>query len=87
VKRREFLILLGGGATVAWPLAARAQQTALPVIGFLSSRSPDEAKQSVTAFRLGLRTTGYVGGQNVVIEYRWAEGEYSRRPPVSLVCS
>src|SRR6516165_8083126 len=79
MRRRDFVAALGSAA-VAWPLVARAQQSAMPVIGFLSSRLPDEAKQSVTAFRSGLRTTGHVGGQNVVIEYRWAGGEYSRLP-------
>ena len=78
LRRRELIAGLGGAA--AWPLAARGQEPAMPVIGFLSSRLPDEAKQSVTAFRSGLRTTGHVGGQNVVIEYRWAGGEYSRLP-------
>ena len=82
MKRREFIRLVGGAA-VAWLLRAHAQPSALPVIGFLSSRSPDEAKQSVAAFRSGLRTNGYADGQNVVIEYRWAEGEYSRLPELA----
>src|SRR5215468_1422162 len=76
--RREFVALLGGAA--AWPLAVRAQQPVLPTIGFLSSRSADEAKESTAAFRSGLRTKGYVDGQNVAIEYRWAEADYSRLP-------
>ena len=82
MKRREFIRLVGGAA-VAWLLRAHAQPSALPVIGFLSSRSPDEAKQSAASFRSGLRTNGYADGQNVVIEYRWAEGEYSRLPELA----
>src|SRR5271168_4783706 len=71
IERRRFVAGLGGSA-VAWPLAALAQQTAMPVVGFLSSRSPDESKHLVAAFRTGLQTGGgYVEGQNVAIEYRW----------------
>src|SRR4051812_41164773 len=77
LKRREFITLLGGGAA-GWPFAARAQQAAVPVIGFLSSRSPAESADSVTAFRQGLREMGFIEGQNLLIAFRWAEGRYDR---------
>src|SRR5260370_18553409 len=78
MRRRELLVLVGGAMTAA--RALRAQQKAMPVIGFLSSRSPGEAAGVVAAFRQGLTETGYVEGQNVAIELRWAEGRYDRLP-------
>jgi putative ABC transport system substrate-binding protein len=79
VRRRELIALLGSAA--AWPLAARAQQAAVPTIGYLHSGSSAPYAHLVAAFRQSLKEAGYVEGESVAIEYRWAEGHYDRRPP------
>jgi putative ABC transport system substrate-binding protein len=83
MKRREFILAVGGAA-VAWPLAARAQQAGkLPIIGFVGSDSPDLYADRLRAFRLGLKSTGFIEGQNVAIEYRWAEGRNDKLPALT----
>jgi putative ABC transport system substrate-binding protein len=78
VRRREFITLLGG--TAAWPLAARAQQPALPIVGLVGPRSPEESTRLGAAFRRALNETGYIEAQNVMVEYHWLEGRYDRLP-------
>src|SRR5262245_45453815 len=78
MRRREFITLLGGVA--AWPLAARSQQTAMPVVGFVSCLSPESSALFGSVFRKDLNEAGYVEGQNVMVEYHWLDGQYDRLP-------
>jgi putative tryptophan/tyrosine transport system substrate-binding protein len=82
MRRREFIVLLGSSAA-GWPLAAHAQQAAMPVIGFLDVRSPEAIGDRLVAFRQGLKETGFVEGENVTITYRWAENRTERLPELA----
>ena len=84
MKRREFITLIGGAAAT-WPLAVRAQQPSVPVVGFMSTLSPESISGPVAGFHQGLRETGYREGQNVTIEYRWAQGHYDRLPELQPI--
>src|SRR5262245_66265483 len=78
MNRREFITLVGGAA--AWPFAVRAQQWAMPVVGFIRDGSAEANARNAAAFRKGLNETGYIEGQNVTVEYHWLEGQYDRLP-------
>src|SRR5262245_57683743 len=82
MRRREFITLLGGAA-VTWPLATRAQQPAVPVVGFMHALSPENVSNPMAGFHQGLKEAGYIEGQNVAIEYRWARGHYDRMPELA----
>jgi hypothetical protein len=86
IGRRQFIARVAGAA-FAWPLAARAQQPAMPVIGFLHSTSPEPLTHILAGFRQGLNETGYIEGQNVAVEYRWARGQYDRLPAMATELS
>src|SRR3977135_1064683 len=81
IRRREFIALLGGSA--AWPIVAGSQQPAMPVVGFLNSQSPDNQADYLQALRRGLKESGYVEGENVTVEYRWAENKTERPPALA----
>jgi len=82
MRRRDFIKVIAGSAA-AWPLGTQAQQPAMPVIGFMSGRAPEDSAHLVSAFRQGLAETGFVEGQTVTIEFRWAHGDYDRLPALA----